>query len=92
MNHQANLIDDGPDLAAQAVKLRIMSKRERYCVHVDPAGELHMTAARKVDERSRGLPDSWMVGVYGSDATTAEIAEDMHCRLIEIREMGGIRA
>lgn len=85
MSRNENLLLDGPEILAQTVKARVLKKKERICVHVDPDGNMHMIGARKMEERSRTLPDSWMMGVYGSTATSGQIAEDMACRMREIR-------
>lgn len=81
-----NLVAEGVECTASAIKMRIIAKRERCSVYVDPAGDVHCQPARDDERRSVPRPVDWLVGVYSRAATTEQIAQDLHCRMTEIRE------
>lgn len=77
-----NLIDDGIDTCAERVKMRLMASRR--CVTVNVSHTVTVTvcdAARP----GRRWPAETLVGLYAPGCPLAHIAEDLACRLAELR-------
>lgn len=78
-----NVHKHGPQAAAEEVRDRMVTWRNRVQVSVDDFGDLYV---RRADiGYSRDLPDSWLVGTYSRDATRDQIQADIQARMDELR-------
>lgn len=78
-----NVVRDGADGGAEAVKLRLLASKCSLDVFVDEDGNLR--TERAGDQRRREpLPDRWLVGRYSRKATVADIEVDLRMRMMEL--------
>lgn len=78
-----NLITDGPEALAEAIKLRIMAKRETVTVYVDDLGRVRVDRY-SLDDTPKSPPAQWIVGTYVPSAACSMIEDDLATRLEEI--------
>lgn len=84
-----NLLADGAAELAEAIKLRLMAKRDTVTVYVDGHGVVRVDPFT-MDDTAKTPPASWIVGTYVPTAALDMIEDDLAVRLAEIR--GGVAA
>lgn len=78
-----NVHKHGSQAAAEEVRDRMVTWRNRVQVSVDDFGDVYV---RRADiGYSRELPDSWLVGTYSRDVKLADMADDLQARKDELR-------
>jgi len=68
---------------AEAIKLRILSRKGTWEVHAGTDGRIFMDDA-DCPRHAKGLPDSWLVGTYTNKAHIEVIEEDLCERRAEL--------
>lgn len=68
---------------AEAIKLRVMSRRGAWEVYVNPAGAVFLEQTRQ-PRYAKAQPEGWLIGAYTSKVPVIVIEEDLIERLREI--------
>lgn len=78
-----NILERDIEDVAETIKLRIMSYRGQWEVHVDPAGAVYLDQPLR-PRYAAVRPDGWLVGTYTSSVPVQTIEDDLVERLKEI--------
>ena len=79
-----NLIHDKPQDVAYAVRQRAIFGGQRYEVYVKDNGAVTIALQKGARNQRHPLPEHCLVGTYDRQASTADIAEDLAERAMEL--------
>lgn len=80
-----NVLTDDIEEIADSIKLRMVARGGVWAVYVDDGGRMLMDRVSD-GRRIRDLPDESLVARYTKGIPTADIEDDLVCRMREIRQ------